>query len=119
MRPRRYPSDTTDEEWALIEPLLPTPACQTRTGGRPEKHHRRDVFDAIRYITGNAAKWRPCHRISRPTRRSSASSAAGPGPGSSTGSVISFAAPSGCALGAAPTRSPASSILSRCALQPL
>ncbi|WP_211370699.1 transposase [Nonomuraea turkmeniaca] len=56
MRPRRYPSDTTDEEWALIQPLLPVPACQTPKGGRPEKHHRRDVFDAIRYITDNAAK---------------------------------------------------------------
>ncbi|MER6514646.1 IS5 family transposase [Nonomuraea sp. NPDC001636] len=27
-------------------------------GGRPEKHHRRDVFDAIRYVTDNATKWR-------------------------------------------------------------
>ncbi|MGV9387096.1 transposase [Nonomuraea sp. NPDC003707] len=34
------------------------PACQTPKGGQPEKHHRRDVFDAIRYITDNAAKWR-------------------------------------------------------------
>ncbi|RBQ11647.1 IS5 family transposase [Spongiactinospora rosea] len=58
MRPHRYPSDTSDEEWSLIEPLLPVPACQTRTGGRPEKHHRRDIFDAIRYVTDNACKWR-------------------------------------------------------------
>jgi transposase len=29
-RPRRYPSDTTDAEWALIAPLLPVPACQTQ-----------------------------------------------------------------------------------------
>lgn len=33
---RRYPSDTTNAEWALIEPLLPTPACETHRGGRPE-----------------------------------------------------------------------------------
>ncbi|MEV4178195.1 IS5 family transposase [Nonomuraea sp. NPDC049709] len=58
MRPRRYPSDTTDEEWLLLEPLLPVPACRTRKGGRPEKHHRRDIVDAIRYITDNGAKWR-------------------------------------------------------------
>nr|WP_268959473.1 transposase [Nonomuraea antri] len=57
MRPRLYPSDTSDAEWALIEPLLPVPACRTRTGGRPETHHRRDIFDAIRYVTDNACKW--------------------------------------------------------------
>jgi hypothetical protein len=28
---RRYPSDTGDEQWALIEPLLPP----VNTGGRP------------------------------------------------------------------------------------
>ncbi|NDU72258.1 transposase [Actinomadura sp. DSM 109109] len=52
MRPRRYPSDTSDVEWLLLEPLLPVPACQTRRGGRPEKHHRRDIVDAIRYLPG-------------------------------------------------------------------
>lgn len=57
-RVRRYPSDTTDAEWALIEPLLPVPACQTALGGRPEKHPRRDIVDAIRYITDNGVKWR-------------------------------------------------------------
>ena len=33
-RPQRYPSDTSDEHWAVIEPLLPP----VKTGGRPEKH---------------------------------------------------------------------------------
>ena len=41
-RESRYPSDTSDEQWALIEPLLP----EARTGGRPEKHPRRAVVDA-------------------------------------------------------------------------
>ncbi|MCQ8836641.1 transposase, partial [Streptomyces samsunensis] len=36
------PSDTTDAEWALLEGLLPTPACETSKGGRPEKHPRRE-----------------------------------------------------------------------------
>jgi hypothetical protein len=31
-RRARYPSDTSDEQWALIEPLLP----EMKTGGRPE-----------------------------------------------------------------------------------
>jgi Transposase and inactivated derivatives len=54
----RYPSDTSDLEWALLERLLPVPACQTPKGGAPEKWSRRRVFDAIRYITDNGAKWR-------------------------------------------------------------
>ncbi|WP_405805467.1 IS5 family transposase [Streptomyces sp. NBC_01187] len=58
MRQHRYPSDTTDAEWALIEPLLPPPACDTRTGGRPEKHPRREIVDAIRYVVDAGCKWR-------------------------------------------------------------
>ncbi|MBL1102631.1 IS5 family transposase [Streptomyces coffeae] len=58
MRRRRYPSDTTNAEWALIEPLLPTPACETAKGGRPEKHPRREIVDAIRYVVDTGCKWR-------------------------------------------------------------
>ncbi len=43
----RYPSDTSDLEWALLKDLLPTPACQTPKGGAPEKWPRRCVVDAI------------------------------------------------------------------------
>jgi transposase len=57
-RPRRYPSDTTDREWALLTPLLPVPACETRTGGRPETNCRRAVVDAIRYVIHNGCVWR-------------------------------------------------------------
>ncbi|MEV4715565.1 IS5 family transposase [Micromonospora sp. NPDC049374] len=57
-RPRRYPSDTTDAEWEVLEPLLAPPACRRRTGGRPEKHHRRAIIDAIFYLVDNGIKWR-------------------------------------------------------------
>jgi len=57
-RPRRYPSDTTNGEWALIAPLLPVPACQTPAGGRPEANCRRAVVDAIRYVIHNGCVWR-------------------------------------------------------------
>ena len=57
-RPRRYPSDTSDGEWALLGPLLPVPACQTEAGGRPETHCRRVVVDAIRYVVHNGCVWR-------------------------------------------------------------
>jgi transposase len=53
-RTPRYPSDMTDEQWALIEPLLPAP----KTGGRPEKHPRRDVVDAILYVVRAGCAWR-------------------------------------------------------------
>ncbi|MFD7450862.1 IS5 family transposase [Kitasatospora sp. NPDC059827] len=58
MRERRYPSDTTDAEWSLLEPLLPVPAWRTARGGRPEAHPRREIVDAILYIVDNGAKWR-------------------------------------------------------------
>jgi transposase len=57
-RPRRYPSDTTDAEWALIAPLLPVPRWRAGRGGRPEAHCRRAVVDAIRYVVHNGCVWR-------------------------------------------------------------
>jgi transposase len=56
-RQRRYPSDLTDAQWALIELLLPAP----NTGGPPEKHPRRDIVDAILYAvrTGCARRQLP------------------------------------------------------------
>ena len=57
-RPRYYPSDTSDVEWALIAPLLPVPAWQAGTGGRPEANCRRAVVDAIRYVVHNGCVWR-------------------------------------------------------------
>lgn len=53
-RHRRYPSDLTDAQWAVIEPLLP----QVKTGGRPEKHPRRDIVDAILYVVRAGCSWR-------------------------------------------------------------
>jgi transposase len=57
-RQRRYPSDLTDAQWEVIAPLLPVPLWQTEVGGRPEKHHRRAVVDAILYLVDNGIKWR-------------------------------------------------------------
>ncbi|MFJ9382087.1 transposase, partial [Streptomyces sp. NPDC101455] len=53
MRTSRYPSDMSDVEWALIEPLLPTAACLTPRGGAPEKWPRREIVDGIRYLVDN------------------------------------------------------------------
>ena len=53
-RSQRYPSDTTDVQWALIEPLLPV----AKIGGRPEKHPRRAIVDAIVYVVRTGCAWR-------------------------------------------------------------
>jgi transposase len=57
-RGRRYPSDTTDAQWAVIDPLLPDPAWLAGQGGRPEAHCRRQIVDAIFYLVDNSTKWR-------------------------------------------------------------
>jgi transposase len=44
----------SDEQWTLIEPLLPP----VKPGGRPEKHPRRDVVDAILYVVRAGCAWR-------------------------------------------------------------
>ena len=57
LRARRYPSDTTDAEWQLIAPVIPT-GHPTRQGGRRPVHARRDIVDAIRYLAHNGCVWR-------------------------------------------------------------
>ena len=57
-RAHRYPSDTTDAQWALIDRLLPDPAWLAGKGGRPETHCRRAIVDAIFYVVDNGIKWR-------------------------------------------------------------
>lgn len=57
-RLRRYPSDTTDAEWQILQPLLPAAASDGPPGGRPEKHDRRAIVDAIRYLDHNGVVWR-------------------------------------------------------------
>jgi transposase len=49
-----YPSDLTDQQWELVEPLLPP----VKTGGRPEKHPRRLIVDAILYVVRTGCSWR-------------------------------------------------------------
>ena len=50
----RYASDTTDEEWALIEPHMP---ARFRVG-RPRETRMRAVLDAIFYIIETGCQWR-------------------------------------------------------------
>ena len=53
-----YPTDMTDAQWTVLEPLLPVMLCLTLIGGRPEKHSRRTIIDALFYMVDNGIKWR-------------------------------------------------------------
>ena len=57
-RARRYPSDTSDAQWAVLDRLLPEPVWLAGAGGRPEVHCRRDIVDAIFYLVDNGNNWR-------------------------------------------------------------
>jgi transposase len=50
----RYPSDLTDAEWALAEPLIP-PA---RRGGRQRTVDLREVLNGLFYILATGCQWR-------------------------------------------------------------
>jgi len=51
--PARYPSDLTDEQWCLIEPMVPV-----KPGGRPAIHPRRRLVEAILYLNRTGCSWR-------------------------------------------------------------
>jgi transposase len=53
-RVRPYPTDLSDAEWSVLEPLLPPPA---RTG-RPLKWSRRLMAEAIFYLVRSGCAWR-------------------------------------------------------------
>jgi len=50
----KYPSNLTDEQWKLIEPLLP----KASRVGAPRQIDRRIVVDAILYIVRTGCQWR-------------------------------------------------------------
>ncbi len=53
--PRRaYPTDLTDDEWRVLEPLIP-PA---KPGGRPRSVDSREILNAIRYQLRAGGAWR-------------------------------------------------------------
>ena len=53
-----YPtSSITDAQWAVLVPLLPPPGNTAGRGGRPEKHPRRLVLDAIFYLVRGGIAW--------------------------------------------------------------
>ena len=49
-----YPSDLTDAQWAIIEPMLPPP----KPGGRPRTVDLRGVVNGILYLVRGGCAWR-------------------------------------------------------------
>jgi transposase len=50
----RYASDLTDDEWSLIEALMPSP----KRLGRPRKMELREVVNALLYMASSGGAWR-------------------------------------------------------------
>lgn len=50
----RYPSDLTDEEWSLIEPLIPP----GKRGGRKRGVDIREIVNGIMYVLSTGCQWR-------------------------------------------------------------
>lgn len=49
-----YPSDLTDREWDILEPLMPAPKHM----GRPRKHDFRSLLNGIFYVDRTGCQWR-------------------------------------------------------------
>jgi transposase len=50
----RYPSDLTDEEWQLVEPLIPP----GKPGGGKRTVNMREVVDGLMYVLSTGCQWR-------------------------------------------------------------
>ena len=67
-----YPTDLTDGQWGVVEPLIP-PA---KHYGRRRKHEMREILDAIFYVLRSGCAWRmlphdfpPCKTVYHYFRR--------------------------------------------------
>ena len=50
----QYPSDLTDREWRVLEPLVPG----EKKLGRPAKYSKRIILNAIFYLVRSGCAWR-------------------------------------------------------------
>jgi len=49
-----YPSEFTEKEWKIVRPLLPPPSKM----GRPPRYSRKQIVEAILYVTRSGCTWR-------------------------------------------------------------
>jgi len=55
-RRKNYPSDLTDEQWAILAPMIP-PAKQSTRGGRPRTVDMREVLNTLFYLNRSGCQW--------------------------------------------------------------
>jgi len=53
---KKYPSDLTDEQWAIVGPMIP-PAKQNPRGGRPREVDMREVLNTLFYLNRSGCQW--------------------------------------------------------------
>lgn len=53
MARKSYPTDVSDAEWAVIEPLIPA----ARHGGAPRTVNLREVWNTIAYVLSTGCQW--------------------------------------------------------------
>jgi putative transposase len=53
---KRYPSDLTDEQWAIVAPLIP-PAKSGPRGGHPRQVDMREVLNTIFFLNRSGCQW--------------------------------------------------------------
>src|SRR5438876_5069236 len=53
---KKYPSDLTDEQWAIVAPLIP-PATQSPRGGRPRQVDMREVLKTSFSLNRSGCQW--------------------------------------------------------------
>jgi len=51
---KSYPTDLTDKQWNVLEPLILT----SKVGGRPRTVDMREILNAIFYILASSCAWR-------------------------------------------------------------
>jgi putative transposase len=51
---KAYPTDVSDAEWSLLQPLIP----EEKTGGRREEYPKREILNAIFYLLRSGCSWR-------------------------------------------------------------
>lgn len=52
---KTYPSDLTDAQWLILEPLLPAP--RYNRGGRPRELDMREVLNTLLYLNRSGCQW--------------------------------------------------------------
>jgi putative transposase len=50
---KAYPTDLSDEQWAILEPLIPA----AKHGGRPREVNMREILNTILYLNRTGCQW--------------------------------------------------------------